>query len=430
MKRIILLSVAIIIGLFVSMVTKAQPQDSLSVDTMLWYNQTQQLSGVVVKGRLPKTRVKGDAMRTTVAGTILEKAGTVSDALSKIPSLEAERDGAVKVIGRGDAEVYINGRRVQDMKELSRLRSDQIQHVDVVQNPGARYKASTKAVVRITLKKAQGEGLSFQNSTQFMYQYGGSLNDNFTANYRTGGLDVTGSFWGGTYNHWKGLQDNDLLYYVGQDRMTGRSTQEMRHPWHALSPQLQVNYMVNDNHTFGAYYKYDRTPSSETKGDFLTDVFENDILTEQSASRIWQEESIKKHIFSAYYNGKVGQLGIDLNVDGLFDDTKTPGKTTETTTPASGSDGTIRTIENNTNSANNFWASKLIFSYPILKGNLSVGGEYSYNHRTDAYSYESSNYVPVKATDSEINEKSAAAFVEYGRPFGKVLPRQVCAMST
>jgi copper oxidase (laccase) domain-containing protein len=59
--------------------------DTLAIDTTLWYNQTQQLGGIVVKGRLPKTRVKGDAMRTTVAGTILEKAGTVSDALSKIP---------------------------------------------------------------------------------------------------------------------------------------------------------------------------------------------------------------------------------------------------------------------------------------------------------------------------------------------------------
>ena len=167
-------------AMMMTTMTSAQQNDSLSTDTTMWFNQTHELSGVVVKGRLPKTRVKGDAMRTTVAGTILEKAGTMSDALSKIPSLEAERDGGVKVMGRGDAEVYINGRKVQDMKELSRLRSDQIQHVDVVQNPGARYAASVKAVVRITLKKAQGEGLSFQNSTQFMYQYGGSLNDNFT----------------------------------------------------------------------------------------------------------------------------------------------------------------------------------------------------------------------------------------------------------
>ena len=404
--------------------------------TIQMKEDTQLLSEVVVKGQLPKTHVKGDAMRTTVAGTILEKAGTVSDALSKIPSLEAERDGGVKVLGRGDAEVYINGRKVQDMKELSRLRSDQIQHVDVVQNPGARYAASVKAVVRITLKKAQGEGLSFQNSTQYMYQYGGSLNNNFVANYRTGGLDVTGSFWVGTYNHYKGLQVNDMLYYVGPDQVTGHSTQEIRHPWHAWSPQLQFNYMVNENHTFGAYYKYDRTPSGETKGDYLTDMFENGILTERSASYIWQDQSVKKHIFNAYYNGKVGDLGIDLNIDGLFDDTKTPGRTTETTTDHSplnidhssnaqpmvnGQSSMVnRIIESNTNSGNNFWASKLIFSYPILKGNLSVGGEYSYNHRTDAYTFQASDYVPVKATDTEINEKSAAAFVEYGRQFGKV----------
>ena len=269
------------------------------------------------------------------------------------------------------------------------------------------------------MKKAQGEGFSFQNSTQYMYQYGGSLNDNFTANYRTGGLDVTGSFWVGTYNHYKGLQVNDMLYYVGPDQVTGHSTQEIRHPWHAWSPQLQLNYMVNENHTFGAYYKYDRTPSGETKGDYLTDMFENGILTEHSASDIWQDESIKKHIFNAYYNGKVGQLGIDLNIDGLFDDTKTPGRTTEQTTLV-GSAPVDRTIENNTDNANNFWASKLIFSYPILKGNLSVGGEYSYNHRTDAYTFLASDYVPVKATDTEINEKSAAGFVEYGRQFGKV----------
>ena len=273
--------------------------------TIQMKEDTQLLSEVVVKGQLPKTHVKGDAMRTTVAGTILEKAGTISDALSKIPSLEAERDGGVKVLGRGDAEVYINGHKVQDMKELSRLRSDQIQHVDVVQNPGARYAASVKAVVRITLKKAQGEGFSFQNSTQYMYQYGGSLNNNLTANYRTGGLDVTGSFWVGTYNHYKGLQVNDMLYYVGQDQVTGHSTQEIRHPWHAWSPQLQLNYMINENHTFGAYYKYDRTPSGETKGDYLTDMFENGILTERSASYIWQDQSVKKHIFNAYYNGKV-----------------------------------------------------------------------------------------------------------------------------
>ncbi len=410
--------------------------------------ETQSLGEVVVKSQLPQTHAKGDAMRTTVAGTILEKAGTVSDALSKIPSVEAERDGAVKVLGRGDAEVYINGRRVQDLKELSRLRSDQIQHVDVVQNPGARYAASTKAVVRITLKKAQGEGFSFQDNLSGIYQYGHTLTNNLDVNYRTGGLDITASLWAGRYGHAKSLQEHELTYFVGNDYYKNVNSQESKSVWKGLSPQLQVNYMVDENHSFGAFYKYDRHPSTDFNSHFYTDNYVNGNLDEHSESRIWQDEKFSKHIFNAYYNGKVGQLGIDLNIDGLFDNTETPGSTQEKTHPQplpimEGSDylasqgylqqnyllpsmqggvggGSSRTIESNTNSGNNFWASKLIFSYPILKGNLSVGGEYSYNHRTDAYTFQASDYVPVKATDTEINEKSAAAFVEYGRQFGKV----------
>ena len=387
--------------------------------TITMKEDAQMLGEVVVKSQLPKTLVKGDAMRTTVAGTILEKAGTVNDALSKIPSLEAERDGGVKVLGRGDAEVYINGRRVQDNSELSRLRSDQIQHVDVVQNPGARYAASTKAVVRITLKKAQGEGFSFQNYLSGIYQYDHTLTNNLDVNYRKGGLDITASFWAGRYGHTKSLQENTLTYYAGPDKIEGVSTQESKKIWKGWSPQLQVNYMLDENHSFGAFYKYDRHPNSDFNSMFYTDSYENGIFKERSKSHIIQEDMFRKHIFNAYYNGKVGQLSIDMNVDGLFDDTQSPSNTQEVTTET-GDSPVNRSIESTTVSSNNFWASKLIFGYPVWQGNFSLGGEYTYNHRTDAYDFMATDAVPVKTTDTEINEKSAAAFAEYGRQFGKV----------
>ena len=388
--------------------------------TIQMKEDTQLLSEVVVKGQLPKTHVKGDAMRTTVAGTILEKAGTVSDALSKIPSLETERDAAVKVLGRGEAEVYINGRKVQDISELTRLRSDQIQHVDVVQNPGARYAASVKAVVRITLKKAQGEGFSFQDNLGGIYQYGHTLTNNLDVNYRTGGLDVTASFWAGRYGHYKSLQEHELTYYVGPDFYLSRSNQERESVRKGWSPQLQVNYMLNENHSFGAFYKYDRHPGGNSDAFFYTDNYVNGIYTERSESYIsGGVDDIRKHIFNAYYNGKVGNLGIDWNVDGLFDKTFEDNSTEETTIDANDV-RSYHDVKNGTKSSNNFWATKLVFSYPVLKGNLSVGGEYSYNHRTDAYSFNSAETLPVKATDTEINEKSAAAFVEYGRQFGKL----------
>ena len=377
------------------------------------------LGEVVVVSKLPKTRVKGEAMRTTIEGTILEKAGTVADALKRVPSLEAERDGGVKVLGRGDAEVYINGRRVQDTNELSRLRSDQIEHVDVIQNPGARYAASTKAVVRIQLKKAQGEGFSFQNNLNGMYQYGYTITNNLDLNYRIGGLDLTASFWVGRYGHGKQLQDNNLIYYVGTDHIRSATTQEGKNIWKGWSPQLQFNYMINDNHSLGAFYKYDRHPSTDFSDMFFTDNYVNGILTEHSESDIRQSDTFKKHIFNAYYNGKIGNLGIDFNVDGLFDKTETPGSTFETATSAAG-ETSQRSIESSTRSSNDFWATKLIFSYPVWNGNLSLGGEYSHNHRTDAYSFTATDAVPVKTTDTKIGESSSAAFMEYGRLFGRV----------
>ncbi len=377
------------------------------------------LGEVVVVSKLPKTRVKGEAMRTTIEGTILEKAGTVADALARVPSLEAERDGGVKVLGRGDAEVYINGRKVQGMNELSRLRSDQIEHVDVIQNPGARYAASTKAVVRIQLKKAQGEGFSFQDNLNGMYQYGYTITNNLDMNYRIGGLDFTASFWAGRYGHSKQLQDNDLIYYVGPDHIKSVTTQEGKNIWKGWSPQLQINYMINENHSLGAFYKYDRHPSTDFSDMFYTDNYVNGILSEHSESDIKQSDTFKKHIFNTYYNGKIGNLGIDFNVDGLFDKTETPGSTFETATSAAG-ETTQRSIESNTRSSNDFWATKLILSHPVWNGNLSLGGEYSHNHRTDAYSFTATDAVPVKTTDTKINESSTAAFMEYGRLFGRV----------
>lgn len=123
---------------------------------------SQLLSEVTVKGNLPKTRLKGDAMITSVAGTVLEKAGTAENLLDKIPNVTAS-DGEVNVFGRGAAEIYINGRKVRNASELDQLSADNIQQVEVVTNPGARYDASVKAVVRIMTKKVVGEGFGFSD---------------------------------------------------------------------------------------------------------------------------------------------------------------------------------------------------------------------------------------------------------------------------
>ena len=94
-------------------------------------SDAQILGEVVVKGDLPKMHLKGDAMVTTVQGSILEKAGTGEDLLDKLPGVSAD-DGEVRVFGAGTPEIYINGRKVRDNSGLDQLSSDNINSVEVV----------------------------------------------------------------------------------------------------------------------------------------------------------------------------------------------------------------------------------------------------------------------------------------------------------
>lgn len=406
------------LGMMMSAAAMAQ---SSSKDKALtnFEDTTMMLQEVTVKSTLPKTRVKGDAMRTIVTGSILEKAGKGVDVLNRIPQLKADKDGSVEVFGRGNAEVYINGRKVMDLKELSRIQSEQIKTVDVIQNPGARYAANVKAVVRITLKKAKGDGFGFVNSAEVGYKYAGKVTNNLDLNYRKGGLDITASFWCGDDHTHKSIQKNDMTYYVGKDLYTGNSNQNTKFIWTGYSPQLQINYMIDENHSFGGFYKFDNRPYQKWSGVLNTDIYGNGEFSERSESELWQSTTFKKHIFNAYYNGKVGKLGIDFNVDGVFDKTNDPNGTNERTIMADGSE-TFHKVDNLTKSKNRFWATKLIFSYPIWQGNLSIGGEYSHNNRTDAYSFTTEESLPVKATDTNIKEAATAGFIEYGRNFGKL----------
>ena len=152
--------------------------DKPDLGTIQLLPDAQLLGEVVVKGDLPKVQLKGDAQVTNVTGTILEKAGTGNDLLSKLPGVSAE-EGTVNVFGSGEAEIYINGRKMRNASELDQLSSDNVKRVEVVRNPGARYDATVQAVVRIYTKKAQGEGFGFNNRFLTRYQYDWSVLDQF-----------------------------------------------------------------------------------------------------------------------------------------------------------------------------------------------------------------------------------------------------------
>ena len=91
------------------------------------------LGEVVVKSSMPKTILKNGGMTTTIVGSVLEKAGTMENLLDRIPNVSAQ-NGSIKVFGRGEPVIYINGRQMRDKSELDHLHSDNIKSVEVITN--------------------------------------------------------------------------------------------------------------------------------------------------------------------------------------------------------------------------------------------------------------------------------------------------------
>lgn len=374
------------------------------------------LGEVVVKSSLPKTILKNGGMTTTVAGSVLEKAGTMEHLLDRIPNVSAQ-NGNIKVFGRGEPIIYINGRQMRDRSELDRLSSDNIKSVEVIANPGARYAASTKAVIRITTKKIRGDGFGFDATTEGSYDEkknaGGYARLNLY--YRRNGLEL-GAYAYGSKQSSPDEKDLQQMTYLDktlnqQDRTRWKNKTE------TFSSRLNASYQFDDNNSLGASISFLRNPKLQTDGKTEGSVLRDEVLTETNtyiSSEFGQNSNWSSNV---YYVGKVGKLGIDFNTDWFWSKGNNKNNIDEHYQEVN-SEIQNQLVSSTTSKYNRLIAFKMVLSYPLLGGDLSVGGEYSFTNRNTNYAI-----IPNTLADNvidRIKEGMASAFVTYNRDFGKL----------
>ena len=374
------------------------------------------LGEVVVKSSLPKTVLKNSGMTTTIVGSVLEKAGTMENLLDRIPNVSA-LNGSIKVFGRGEPVIYINGRQMRDKSELDRLHSDNIKSVEVITNPGARYAASTKAVIRITTKKIQGEGFGFDAKTTGEYDekknFGGFGQLNMS--YRKNGLEL-GAYAFGARQYQPDNKDLQQKTYLDK---TWNQKSEIRQVGiiEAMNFRLDASYQLDANNSIGANFGFLRNPKQTWNGDMSSLILQDGDLSESSDSHadfFWQKNNLSSNI---YYVGKIGKLSIDFNTDWLWSKEYQNDVTKEQYQEV-GMNAQSQTAHSLTNKDYHLLASKLVLSYPLSGGNLSLGGEYSNTHRTSKYQVVPINLV--SDDDSRITESMTSSFLTYSRDFGNL----------
>lgn len=374
------------------------------------------LGEVVVKSSLPKTILKNGGMTTTVAGSVLEKAGTMEHLLDRIPNVSAQ-NGNIKVFGRGEPIIYINGRQMRDRSELDRLSSDNIKSVEVIANPGARYAASTKAVIRITTKKIQGDGFGFDATTEGSYDEkkntGGYARLNLY--YRRNGLEL------GAYAYSSKQSSPDEKDFQQMTYLDKTLNQQDRTRWknktETFSSRLNASYQFDDNNSLGASISFLRNPKLQTDGKTEGSALRDEVLTETNTSIRSEFGQNSNWSSNVYYVGKVGKLGIDFNTDWFWSKGNNKNNIDEHYQEVN-SEIQNQLVSSTTSKYNRLIASKMVLSYPLFGGDLSVGGEYSFTNRNTNYAI-----IPNTLADNvidRIKEGMASAFVTYNRDFGKL----------
>lgn len=391
----------------------AIPSDRSDMGNILLAEDTHWLGEVIVKGDLPKTRIKGDAMVTTVAGSLLEKAGTAADVLSKVPGVTRKGED-LNVFGRGTPQVYINGREVRDPSELTQLTSDHIRSVEVITHPGVRYDKTVKAVIRIQTKKHDDEGFGFADRAYVNYNDEWSYLDQLNLYYRQNKLDLAALLSYADKSEWRRLDvvQSTYLDHDWVQKMNSSQTFATR----AWTGNLTLNYAFDPDHSAGANYRYRRYPKSTNAVSLQTNIDKDQLFFEKSQAQILGEMPETRQEANGYYKGKVGAWQIDVNGTWLRTTEEVAMQTAENIRDREEEDH-FTSVHTSSNTRNTLYAAKLSFSHSLFDGTFSFGSEYSHTSRTSTFRNDEGM---LPDDDSRIKEGLIAGFAEYERSFGPV----------
>lgn len=151
-----------------------------------------QLNAVTVVSKKPAIQFLADKTVINPEASISNAGATVMDVLEKSPGITVNKDGSIIMKGKPSVTVLIDGKLTQlsgaDLQAyLSGIPASQIDVVELIENPGAKYDASGNAgIINIKMKANKVKG--FNGSVNLSVGKGvyNKTNNSLNLNYRNG----------------------------------------------------------------------------------------------------------------------------------------------------------------------------------------------------------------------------------------------------
>ncbi|MGB0864098.1 MAG: TonB-dependent receptor domain-containing protein [Saprospiraceae bacterium] len=211
-----------------------------------------ELGAATVTASRVMVEVKPDRTVFNVEGTINSTGDNAMSLMRKAPGVLVDNNDNITVLGRAGVQLFVDGKRVplsgDDLTNyLRNIPSDQIDRIDIITNPGAKYDSEGNAgIIDVRLKKDKSHGTNGSVSgtlTQGQFLRG---NGSATANYRNKRVNIFGNIGGSG-----GESFNTIVFdnfqnglFMEEENYTKRAKQNINY-------RFGTDFFLSDKQTLG-----------------------------------------------------------------------------------------------------------------------------------------------------------------------------------
>ncbi len=383
------------------------------------------LKGVVVTSQKPMIEMKADKLIVNVEGTINAVGSDALDLLRKSPGVQVDKDENLSLSGKNGVQVYIDGRPSplggQDLANyLKSLNSAQIESIEIITNPSAKYEAAGNAgIINIRLKKNKSLGTNGSVNAGWNVGTYAKYNAGINLNYRNKKVNLFGN-----YSYSKGLNENTLTINrsVADSSFNQKGLITNDNESHNFKGGMDyfidkkntIGVMVNGTMSDPSVNNYGRTPIVYVPSGIV-----NRILIANNTS-ILKRDNIN---FNANYSYIAGSKSLTVNADhgyyNLNSNQYQPNMYYDATEKNILSSVIYRMKAPTTININSVKAD---WEQPFKKGTLGFGGKYA-NVKTDNDFQRYNVEGGIESLDKDrsnrfkYTENISAGYVNYNRAF-------------
>ncbi|MCJ7934484.1 MAG: TonB-dependent receptor [Chryseobacterium sp.] len=304
MKRT-LLSIAILFGAY-AFAQEKKPDTT----------KTKNIEGITLTKQVFKKQ--SDRFVYDVAASPVAKGNTTFDLLKQTPLLSSTDDKTLKIAGKNNALIYINGRKTNMDAEslvqfLKNTPAENIQKIEVITVPGSEYQVeSSDGIINIVLKKKMSDGLNgnmrFSN-TQNKYN---ASQTSFSANYRKDKLGISANLNGG-----ENIQAQTYTLRNGTIDTSNESTGDIDDPNKNIGGYLNIDYQLTEKSNLALSWNTWANKSYDSRVSLFNTITSGG-KTKYTWSKNKEDARSYNNSLNLNYELKTDSLGSKLNVNAAY----------------------------------------------------------------------------------------------------------------